>query len=336
MHAEAPTYLVASCTERKRAVIPEGLHLRNLATAALSNRVDRWWERLEQTSAVARHPAVNLYGGEHWTYAQHSLEALRDRGQPAELWVASAGYGLVPASARLSPYSATFTSGSPDSVVQDASTGPTRIEQLQDWWAALARFTGPEWQAPRSLQRLATRDPRATLVIVAAPHYIRAMRIDLLAARSALLRPEQLILVSNQELLADPELAPNLIPVDERCQTVVGGTMLGLNARVAHRLLAEGHAGPLTAPRLRERYDSMVSDAEKPPKHNRERMDDKEVLSFLRTALQQDPKAGWTLLLRTLRGNGRACEQGRFRELHKQVRDEVADAGQQGLKLDRD
>lgn len=336
MHAEAPTYLVASCTERKRAVIPEGLHLRCLASAARSNRVDRWWDRLEHSTEASRYPAVNLYGGEHWTYAQHSLTVLTRRDQPAELWVASAGYGLVSASAPLFPYSATFTSGSPDSVAQHASTGTARIEQLQDWWAALSRFAGPEPRAPRSLERLALRDPRATLIVVAAPHYIRAMRIDLLAARSALQTPEQLIVISNQELLADPELARNLIPVDERCQTVVGGTMLGLNARVAHRLLEEGHAGPLTAPRLRERFDSMVSDAEKPPKHNRERMDDKDVLLFLRTALQQDPKAGWTLLLRTLRGNGRACEQGRFRELHKQVRDEVAAAGQQGLKLDRD
>lgn len=316
-------------------MIPEGLHLRCLAAAAPANRVDRWWDLLAHTTEATRCPAVNLYGGEHWTYAQHSLAALCRRGQPAELWVASAGYGLVSASAPLFPYSATFSSGSPDSVVQDA-TGPARTEQLQEWWAALSRFTGPEQCAPRSLERLARRDPRATLVVVAAPHYIRAMRMDLLAARSALHAPQQLIVVSNQELLADPELAPNLIPVDERSQTVVGGTMLGLNARVAHRLLEEGHAGPLTAPRLRERYDSMVSDAEKPPKHNRERMDDKEVLSFLRTALQQDPKAGWTLLLRTLRGNGQACEQGRFRELHKQVREEVASSGQQGLKLDRD
>ena len=112
--------------------------------------------------------------------------------------------------------------------------------------------------------------------------------------------------------------------------------MLGLNARVAHHLLADGHDGPLTAPRLRERFDSMVSDAEKPPKHNRERMDDEDVLRFLRAEMQRDPKAGWTLRLRTLRGNGRACEQGRFRELHKQVRGEVASAGQQGLRLDHD
>jgi hypothetical protein len=112
--------------------------------------------------------------------------------------------------------------------------------------------------------------------------------------------------------------------------------MQGLNARVAHSLLEWGHDGPLTFPRLRKRYDEMVSDAEKPPKPNREKMDDKDVLAFLRAELAKDPRAGWTPLLKALRGGGRACEQRRFKELHQQVRDELAAGGQQGLKLDQD
>lgn len=73
---------------------------------------------------------------------------------------------------------------------------------------------------------------------------------------------------------------------------------------------------------------------QRPEKFNRDRMDDDQVLAFLRAELAKNPRAGWTLLLRTLRASNRACEQGRFRELHKRVRDELARAHQQGLKLD--
>ncbi|MBK7823817.1 hypothetical protein [Nannocystis sp.] len=62
-------------------------------------------------------------------------------------------------------------------------------------------------------------------------------------------------------------------------------------------------------------------------KHNRDRMDDEQVLTFLRAGLRQDPRAGWTVLLRALRGDGRACEQRRLRELHGQAREELASAG---------
>lgn len=329
-------HLVVSCTERKRAVVPKELQLRSVGARGAVTRAALWWETLARAAAAARHPAVELYCGEHFVQARGSFAVLRRRWPPAALWIVSAGYGLVSAKAMLAPYSATFASGSPDSVDADHRGGPSRASQHQAWWAALAGYPGPEAGAPRSLRQLVGADTRDVLLVVAAPHYIRAMRIDLLAARSALMTPEQCIVVSNRELLKDAELAPNLIAVDERCQTVVGGTMVGLNARVAHRLLVECGSERISVSNLQESYEAMVSDAERPPKHNRERMGDEAVLTFLRAALMHDPKVGWVLLLRALRGKGRACEQGRFRELHKRAREEVAPAGQQGLKFDRD
>lgn len=334
--AEASTHLIASCTERKRAPIPEDLHLGALEDGLPSVRAERWWARLTAQRDVRHHSASNLYGGEHWTLTQRSLEILNSAHGDAELWITSAGYGLIRASAPLRPYSATFAQGVPDSVTRGVVAGWSRSALLQAWWACLGRFPGPEAQECRSIAALARRSPRSALVVVGSPDYIRAMRQDLLAARDALRTPDQLVLISNRDLSSDDELCRHLIPVDERCRTVLGGTMQGLNARVALSLLEWGHAGPLTVPRLRQRYDEMVSDAEKPSKPNRERMDDRDVLAFLRAELARDPRAGWTLLLRTLRGSGRACEQRRFRELHQQVRDEVSGAGQQDLKLKQD
>lgn len=334
--AEASTHIIASCTERKRAPIPEDLHLGSLEDGLPSVRAEKWWARLTARRDVARQPASDLYGGEHWTLAQRSLEVLTDAQIDADLWIASAGYGLIRASAPLCPYSATFAQGVPDSVTRGALAGWTRPAILQAWWACLGRFPGPEARECRSVQALATRSPHSALIVVGSPDYIRAMRQDLLAARDALRTPHQLIVISNRDLSSDDELSRHLIPVDERCRTLLGGTMQGLNARVAHNLLEWGHQGPLTVPRLRQRYDDMVSDAEKPTKPNRERMNDDDVLVFLRAELARTPRAGWTLLLRTLRDSGRACEQRRFRELHQQVRDEVISAGQQGLKLSQD
>lgn len=333
--SEAQINFVASCTERKRATIPEELQLRSIPAGSPETRVKTWWSRLERHSQAPRYPASGLYGGEHWSLAQASIKALNRSTNRAFLWAASAGYGLVSAEAPLLPYSATFSGGVPDSV-SCASDAGSRTTQIQTWWASLSTLQGPQADTPRSLRHLAETSPGSALLIVASPDYVRAMRPDLLAARDALLSPELLTVVSNRDLLGDNELAEHVIPVDQRSWTVLGGTMQGLNARVALELVQQEQDSPIIAPRLRERYESMVRDAEKPPKHNREKMNDDDVLVFLRSELSKNPRAGWTLLLRTLRGSGRACEQGRFRELHAQVREEVGTGKTLNLKLDEE
>lgn len=287
----------------------------------LEARAQAWWARLQRHPPANRCTAGQLYCGEHWTLAQRAVEALGRAGRPAFLWAASAGYGLVPTHALLSPYSATFAKGAPDSVALNSGKG-SKTDQIQCWWNYLATFSGPA-PGPRRVRELAEQSPNGAILVVASPDYVRAMRADLLAARTMLSSHELLSVISNRELLSDDVLAPHLIPVDQRSWTVLGGTMQGLNARVALSLLEQAPNAPLTAPHLQEKYESMVRDAEKPAKLNRERMHDKDVCDFLHTELTKKPTAGWTLLLRTLRTSGRACEQDRFRGLHKSVREEI-------------
>jgi hypothetical protein len=51
-------------------------------------------------------------------------------------------------------------------------------------------------------------------------------------------------------------------------------------------------------------------------------MSDEEVRGFVRKRLGEAPESRHTRLLRELRDSGRACEQGRFKQLFMQVRAE--------------
>lgn len=323
MSSTVRTSIVAACTDRKRAPIPERLRLRSLDPGTLEARARAWCERLAEPGGIPRHRALDLYAGEHWTLAKASLAALLRAQRPASLWVASAGYGLVSAEAPLCPYSATFSPDAPDSVV-DATDAPSRDRQSQLWWKTLGEALSPQMRAPRSLKALVHEAPAGALVVIASPHYIRAMREDLLAARAELASPDLLTIVSNHSLARDVALAPNLIPVDHRSRSVLGGTMIGLNARVAVNLLEWGASGPLTSARLRGRYVEMVRDAPKPKKAEREKQTDEQLLDYLRAQLAKDPRLGWTSLLRSFRADNKQCEQKRFKELHKRVGDELA------------
>ena len=301
-------HLIASCTDRKRGEVPDELRLRELPVG--NKRASKWVTRLAHSSSPTK-PARDLYGGEHWQLVLELEAALLEMGRAADLWVASAGYGLVSADTNLKPYSATFAPREPDSVPPEDAT---------HWWTELCAASHA-----KSLQTLVA--PADTLVVIASAKYLRAMLPDLQAARQTLTDPQQLIVFSGSQV---PELSDSLVRVDSRVQVALQGetdrelrgTKQGLAARAALRLLSRTKTWPPTTTAIQNAYARLVSDVRPPKAHDRERHDDDDVRAFIVAQLEQDARAGWTKLLREWRGRGQACEQKRFRNLYQAVRAE--------------
>ena len=101
--------VVAACTDRKRATAVEPVRLRDVAAGP--DRVEAWWKRL--ASQPVRLRADELYVGDHWSIVRDLVSLANRRGFDGQLWVASAGYGLVPSDAPLANYSATLSASTP-------------------------------------------------------------------------------------------------------------------------------------------------------------------------------------------------------------------------------
>src|SRR5690606_19107620 len=121
--------------------------------------------RLEST-AIPLDAALDLYAGEHWSIVRRLPPVTASGQSPVTLWILSAGYGLIPAKAKVRPYAATFSSGHPDCV---GSNGERRR-----WWRTLTQWPGPKPGAPRSVEALARRDPNAAIVMAVSPPYLDA------------------------------------------------------------------------------------------------------------------------------------------------------------------
>ena len=80
------------------------------------------------------------------------------------------------------------------------------------------------------------RDPGAILLVALSEPYVRALRDDLLAARTKLRGSGKLLIVSAGTKHC-PGLDENLLPVDASLQIGVGGPRLSLNARIARHLV---------------------------------------------------------------------------------------------------
>ncbi|WP_146658440.1 hypothetical protein [Enhygromyxa salina] len=278
----------------------------------MNERVRGWLTTLSNSATPAL-PARELYGGEHWKLILELESELRETRGNIELSVASAGYGLVSADAHLKPYSATFAGRQPDSVAQNQD------DRSSTWWDGLC--AGGE--SPNSLQTLMSG--AEGLVVIASAKYLRAMLPDLLLARATLPDPGNLVVFAGSKV---DELEKSLIRVDARVQVAlkdVGadrlrGTKQGLAARTAKELLCQTKTWPPTAAVLSEAYERLVAGVAPPEALDRERHEDDDVSAFIAKALDENPRAGWTNLLRTWRAQGQACEQSRFRRLHGEVK----------------
>lgn len=303
-------HLVVACADRKRSSAGTPARLGDVDARSAADRCAAWWRLLSGTPA--RTPARDLYVGDHWSIAKRLPDAARRSGYQPHLWVASAGYGLVPDAALLAPYSATFSVDSPDSI---ATAGQDPRSASQHWWEQLSRRRVGRDDHPRSLTELAERAGSGAIVmVVASPAYVGALEKDLEGVLRSRKRVRLMLLTSSPGPEADA-LRPFWIPTTAPLRMALGGALTSLHARVARRLLEKIAPADLDAETARQHVSRLASRAPELPTIQRSRSDDDEVRKFIRQALRSSDSNSHTRLLREYRASGRACEQTRFREL---------------------
>lgn len=294
--------VVVGCTSRKRQPVPRELRLRSVRALSPGERANRWIERLD-TFSTAPVPNNLLYSGGHWSVVSHLIEEAAESGIDLNLWVFSAGYGLVRFGAALKPYSATFASGHADAVPRAPF----------DWWSRLTEWRGPEPGAARSLASLAKTSRASLLLLVLSAPYLRACLPDALAAAEIVTDPDRFAIIS-AGTKPSGQLASHFLPADGRFQQALGGTLQGLNARIA-RLVVRSDPTTQGFKEIRISLAQQLVALPSSVTHDRKRLSDEDVCAFIADELVVSPLASKSNLLRKLRESGRACEQERFGSL---------------------
>ena len=313
--------VIATCSAGKTLAPPPDLKVRSLPNGSIEARVKEWSTRLEAT-LTERVPTRELYKGDHWSVVRQLEVVGSTTGLGVEVWIASAGYGLVPMDAEVASYGATFA---PDH--QDFVLGPKPPKEEaapSAWWSRIAAWDGPAPTTSRSVTELARQHPDTPLLVISSRTYARALELDLLDASRTLDSPELLSIVATGHDSTSP-LAEFVLPGDARFSTWLGGTLTSLNARVGKAILERvsdwGFARDGIARGLLGRLEEL-DPYTRPARANRK---DSEVRTFIRAALEANPATAHSRLLRSFRAKGYACEQGRFRRLYDDVKHTVPD-----------
>jgi len=171
----------------------------------------------------------------------------------------------------------------------------------------------------RSISHLARRTPDSTFIIIASPDYLLALEQDLIETFTVLKDKNQLIIISSNSSILTQSIQDHIVPSIEPMQSVVGGALGSLHARVASMILRK--KWDLRADALRQRLKRIGAKSQSLRKYDRKRLADPEVIKFVNRSLRSSSSISCTTLLQQFRDKGFACEQKRFHELYWSVKE---------------
>jgi hypothetical protein len=307
------TVVITTCTNRKRKPIANGLHAASLAIGDLTEVANEWGGRLRDPSQ--RFPVMEVYGGRSFQDAKAVAELVS-----AEVFVVSAGLGLVDASEDIPSYACTVLEGADDGI---GSKVLGEFSSL-DWWSQLKRVS----PFNRHLGQIIKSGDDQLVLAALSDSYIQMLSDDLLALED--IQISKLRLFTRAPLERIPQrLWPFVMPYDDRLDgpaSPIKGTRSDFAGR-ALRHFSETIL-PSAEDRAAEEHASAVRHAMEgwpfPSLFERRRLSDDEIRLLLHEHWEAS-RGGTSALLRVFRDDlNIACEQGRFAALARQVRMERA------------
>ena len=286
--------------------------MRNVTKCSLDARLKQWIHCLSRDSSKAI-PALDLYCGDSWANILKGIESPRLK-VCCNLWIASAGYGLVSSSDNLVCYSATFTSGSEDSVL----AGDCPKFNSLDWWTAICKCDRPGVKARLSIEALARQHPSAPMIVALSSDYLKAVQEDLACALDSLNSPDQLLIIS-AGAQKNNALAATMLPCDARLEHMLGGSRSSLNARALRHILKTLDATKFSSTRIQKKFGSLLEKQPPARTFNRKKLTDREIRACIKKLVHSDATITHSAALRSLRDQGMACEQKRFRTIFKSI-----------------
>ncbi|MEI7909621.1 MAG: hypothetical protein WCK77_08305 [Verrucomicrobiota bacterium] len=296
--------MITNCAATKKTAAGEPVHLRNWS-GSVRQRF-RWWRHAIEGQRNAT-PARDCYAGDAWLQILAAERLYRNESQ---LWVVSAGLGLIPADLPIPNYSATFVNSDPDSVASDS---PGRGA----WWNLLIEWRR-ETSGIGSITDLAEANPKSVFLIALSSPYLTVLKSDIVDAKSALVSPDNLLVIS-AGVRAMPGLGSSLLPIDARFENLVGGARSTLNARMLRYIVVKNNTRKLSAASVSSALTVTATKLDSPRSFERVPLKDNEITTFIRTQSRDVSRPSASSLLRILRDGGYACEQKRFHRLYKTI-----------------
>ncbi|MEK8030993.1 hypothetical protein AACH06_09220 [Ideonella sp. DXS29W] len=304
-----PPIVITNCTARKRSR-EQVISSAEIKHAASVRDLAGQWVRLTRGRPTVA-AAGELYGGRSFRDAAVAAESCQ-----GDLYVISAGFGLVSNTALLPNYALTIADGEGSIAAMLAHFDASAA----DWWAALCAELG----SPGAVARLLRRRQDALVLLALPSTYLQMVGPELGDLTAQELRRLRVFTSLAGARQLELRIADCVLPYDDRLNDVEGhaGTRTDFAQRALRHFVEVLHGQELSLAEGRSAVLHALSRHQPPATKARVRATDDEICSAIRS-FGESGSHGVSRLLRRLRDERNiACEQGRFRDLWRQVQQE--------------
>lgn len=293
--------MVVGCVDQK--AYPPVARIRDIERSragSLDDRFADWVGLLSANRPGAKYPLQDLYRGVAWS-AVREINSLHTN---LDVWVVSAGLGLVPLDERAPSYGATFSLGHLDSVGETA-------EDNRQWWLHQTQIGavkgGP--LVPRSISELA--EHYGGLMVALSATYFDAANDDV---KRSLEQSAKTLLVAVGDS-AVPFARDRAVRLPVGARLVVGGTLVSLLNRALLNVIRAIPGNFIDSDDVGDRLRMLSGASPALGRIERKQVSDDDVVRYVRHLRAADPRLSATSALARLRREGFACEQSRFRRI---------------------
>ena len=299
--------IITNCTSRKRNIGIDAVMPHLDADVSFEASISDWFERIQKCSI--RVAPLDLYQGRSIAESR-----LASRLIGADLFVLSAGLGLVPTSALIPNYSLTIAAGTGS--IENWLRSKRR--NSTDWWNGLCSALG----IPYPISSMVNQSGKNDRVLIALPaRYVEMIACDLDLIDKD--RHENIrIFTSSAGAEKVPyQHRPVVMPYDERLEGIVNhnGTRSDFPQRALKHFVAQLNAQQLSLQDARDQVNGVMKEANKRSNPLRVRASDDQIQNLI-VANWKAQGGSASKLLRFLRDDAKvSCEQSRFSGIWRRV-----------------
>lgn len=306
--------LITTCTNGKNSDSKAILSLSQFSSGRTPSNVlmNSWCNALKEailTSATVC--AEDLYKGGHWATAKAILKQY-----PVDLWILSAGLGLLHHKDKVIPYKATFAVGYEESIPSYSHEYVGKTFH-RTWWKEISERSCFKSQHPTSITELMKKNNRDFFIICGSPDYINAIELDVINGLEYLVdSKKQLLIITSKKI--NNRLEGYLFKTSQKMANWLKCNMLMLNISMAKYIINDFTSNKSND--LNEISLHISDDLSELPEREIKkgiRRSPEEVNHFILKMMHQEPGISATHALRTFRDSGNSFEEKRFRAAFK-------------------
>jgi Queuine tRNA-ribosyltransferase len=313
--------LIVTCVSQKKARKVQSIFDPNIETGPLEKVFQQWIDTIKH-SKLKRRKAIDLYKGHLWGANLEGWGIVKNQIKDSQLWILSAGYGLIPADEKIIPYDITFQeprNGIPSIHSRIEDNTNHKRDNIQKWWKLLTESTDRTTSSIKSL--IDNSNESDYFLMVVGKDYLDAVFNDLDEAIKSSSNPNHIAVLSNN--VNDPlakRLGSNWLYADSRFVNLPKANSTTVNSKIAKELLwhmfhRKGGLSWWSHENFNSYLKHLSSGLPKPKKFNRSPSSDLQVTNFIIESLDECDVT-FSKLHRKYRDSGRACEYTRFKALY--------------------